>query len=319
MFGRKRAFHFSMILLIVPTILSAFMPVSRFSSCCRLRRSWLILQNLAALNVCRGIAGIGGAIVQPASAGMIGTMYPAGRKRTLAFVAVTCGESSRRGTRPCLHRHSVQPVPDPAKRQVADLSGGVSGGSAGMLIAGAFLKYNRYAHHLMCPLLGRLQAELCRWTWRPCYLLIGLVYIWPWTIVTWLVRSDPPHTKRSKLDWLGSLLLGISLFLLLFGFTSSQTESRGWKTPCKPRSWAYWVKLIADMIDVPVLIAGSAIFGGLFVLRQIQLTRAMGSGNKPAPLIPRALLSAECWDLLIIYLSAACAWGSTDVSYSVSH
>lgn len=71
------------------------------------------------------------------------------------------------------------------------------------------------------------------WTWRPVYLVIGLAYLWPWVIVTWLVPADSPHGKKRKLDWLGSLLLGLSLFLLLFGFTSSQTERKGWATPCK--------------------------------------------------------------------------------------
>ena len=51
-----------------------------------------------------------------------------------------------------------------------------------------------------------------------------------------------------------------------------------------------------------------------FVLRQVQLTRALGTGTKAKALIPRALLSMECWDLLILYISAACAFGSNDVS-----
>jgi len=76
-----------MVFWTVPTILSSFMPVSPFPDYIDLR-----IQNLASLNVCRGLAGIGAAVVLPAAAGMIGTMYPSGRKRTLAFVAVTCGE-----------------------------------------------------------------------------------------------------------------------------------------------------------------------------------------------------------------------------------
>jgi hypothetical protein len=95
-----------------------------------------------------------------------------------------------------------------------------------MLIAGAFVEYTRYAQVL---LLNR--ADI-RWTWRPCYLVGGLIFFWPWATVAWLVPADPPQDKASKLDWLGSLLMGISLFLLLFGFTSSQTESKGWRTPC---------------------------------------------------------------------------------------
>jgi hypothetical protein len=48
-----------------------------------------------------------------------------------------------------------------------------------------------------------------------------------------------------------------------------------------------------------------------FVLRQVQLTKA--AGTKASPLIPRALLSMECWDLLMIYLATMLAWAGTDV------
>lgn len=157
---------------------------------------------------------MGTAIALPAATGMIGTTYPAGKKRTWAFVTVTCGTS--------------QSIRCP-RGMAPDILGGVSGGSAGMLIAGAFLEYSRY----VCCRRKRFSSLVPRWTWRPCFLLIGLVSLWPWTIVTWLAPSDPPHIRRAKLDWLGSLFMGLSLFLLLFGFTSSQTETRGWKTPCK--------------------------------------------------------------------------------------
>jgi MFS family permease len=48
--------------------------------------------NLASLNVCRAVFGLGSSVAMPAAAGMIGTMFPQGRKRTYAFVAVSCGE-----------------------------------------------------------------------------------------------------------------------------------------------------------------------------------------------------------------------------------
>ena len=51
------------------------------------------LQNLAALNVCRGFVGAGAAVLIPAAAGMIGSIYPPGRKRTFAFIAISCGQS----------------------------------------------------------------------------------------------------------------------------------------------------------------------------------------------------------------------------------
>lgn len=59
---------------------------------------------------------------------------------------------------------------------------------------------------------------------------------------------------------------------------------------------------------------------GCFVLRQIQLTRAVASGGgvKPTPLIPRSLLSIECWDLMVLYVAAACAWAATDVSFPLA-
>jgi len=49
-------------------------------------------QNLASLNVCRAFFGLGSSVAMPAAAGMIGTIFPPGRKRTYAFVAVSCGE-----------------------------------------------------------------------------------------------------------------------------------------------------------------------------------------------------------------------------------
>jgi hypothetical protein len=132
----------------------------------------------------------------------------------------------------------------------------------------------------------------------------------PWSIITWLVPVDPPKDKDTRLDWLGSTLMGISLFLLLFGFTSSQTEKEGWRTPCESDN----EREKADVPDVPALIGGSVVFMICFVLRQIQLTKGLASGIKARPLIPRALLSMECWNLLVIYVAAACTWASTDVS-----
>jgi len=51
-----------------------------------------------------------------------------------------------------------------------------------------------------------------------------------------------------------------------------------------------------------------------FILRQIQLTRALASGTKAKPLIPRSLLSLDCWDLLVIYVAALLIWACVDVS-----
>jgi MFS family permease len=67
-------------------VLSAFMPVGELVATCVDRK------NLAGLNICRGIAGIGAAIMHPAAAGVIGSMYPSGRPRSMAFAAITCGE-----------------------------------------------------------------------------------------------------------------------------------------------------------------------------------------------------------------------------------
>jgi MFS family permease len=70
-----------MVLFILPNLLSAFMPVSPG----RLSR--------LKLNVCRGFVGAGAAVLIPAAAGMIGSIYPPGKKRTFAFIAVSCGKS----------------------------------------------------------------------------------------------------------------------------------------------------------------------------------------------------------------------------------
>lgn len=50
-----------------------------------------MIQNLPALNVCRALSGLGAATLLPASSGIVGAMYPAGKKRTLAFVAISAG------------------------------------------------------------------------------------------------------------------------------------------------------------------------------------------------------------------------------------
>lgn len=55
------------------------------------RVSFAHKQNLAGLNVCRGIYAIGQAVTNPAAAGMIGMIFPAGRKRVLAYVAISAG------------------------------------------------------------------------------------------------------------------------------------------------------------------------------------------------------------------------------------
>jgi len=71
---------------------------------------------------------------------------------------------------------------------------------------------------------------------------------------------------------------------------------------------------VAEPVDVPVLIGGFGLFMTLFVLRQVQLTKALASGTKAKPLIPRALLSLDCWNLLVIYVASLFTWASTDVS-----
>ena len=79
--------------------------------------------------MCRGFVGAGAAVLIPAAAGMIGANFPPGKKRTLAFVAVSCGEFSHH-------------LPH-CRATSADATGGVVGGSVGMVIAGAFVEYSR--------------------------------------------------------------------------------------------------------------------------------------------------------------------------------
>ena len=69
----------------------------------------------------------------PAAAGMIGTMFPPGRKRTYAFVAVSCGET----------------ISFIGFIMIELTQGGAGGASFGMLIAGAFVEYTRYAQVLL--------------------------------------------------------------------------------------------------------------------------------------------------------------------------
>jgi MFS family permease len=171
----------------------------------------------------------------PASTGMIGVMFPVRRKRTLAFVAVTCGKTA------WLSR---------CMRSKADQVGGVSGATLGEIVAGALMEYNRYVTS-SDQAIAKEELTQYRWTWRPCYLIIAVASIYPLVIIAWLVPLDPPFAESKKVDWIGSGLMCTSLFLLLFSFTLAQTESRGWQTPCEsshpfravPSRVAWWLKI----------------------------------------------------------------------------
>lgn len=91
---------------MVLNIVATFMPVGfiQLRGGCRADA-----QNLASLNVVRALTGIASAISLPASSGIVGALYPPGRKRTLAYVAITCG--------------------------------GAAGASAGELLAGIFIQW----------------------------------------------------------------------------------------------------------------------------------------------------------------------------------
>lgn len=74
---------------------------------------------------------------------------------------------------------------------------------------------------------------MARWTWRGCFLLTGIVTIYP-LIVGWLlVPSDLPVSKFRAVDWFGAFSVGIALFLLLLTLTISQTSRFGWQTKCE--------------------------------------------------------------------------------------
>ncbi|WVW84950.1 hypothetical protein I302_106986 [Kwoniella bestiolae CBS 10118] len=227
-FGRKRGYMIGCLGLMVTNIISTFMP------------------NLASLNVFRALAGIASAIVLPASAGIIGSLYPAGRLRTLAFAAITCG--------------------------------GAAGAAGGELIAGILIEWTK-------------------WTWRPCFLLIGLLTIYPLVIGYLLIPLDPPLTADKAVDWLGAFAIGSSIFLLLLTFTLSQTQNRGWKTPY-----------------LPALLVVSGLLFVAFAWRQRQLSKSarLLSNKKPPPLIPLSLITTKNRNLLIIYIASASTWAMTD-------
>lgn len=72
-FGRKRGYIIGCVTSTLFNIMATFMP------------------NLASLNVARALSGISAAIILPASSGLIGSLYPPGRRRTLAYAAISCG------------------------------------------------------------------------------------------------------------------------------------------------------------------------------------------------------------------------------------
>ncbi|WVQ65328.1 uncharacterized protein L199_003504 [Kwoniella botswanensis] len=227
-FGRKRGYLIGCLGLMLTNIISTFMP------------------NLSSLNVFRALAGIASAIVLPASAGIIGSLYPAGKSRTLAFAAITCG--------------------------------GAAGAAGGELVAGVLIEWTK-------------------WTWRPCFLLIGVLTIYPLAIGFMIIPMDPPLTTDKAVDWLGASTIGSSIFLLLLTFTLSETEERGWKTPY-----------------LPALLVASLLLFTSFAWRQRQLSRwaRTPDDKNPPPLIPLSLLSMNNRNLVVIYIASACTWAMTD-------
>lgn len=88
-YGRKKGLFVGAGIWITSGLLTTFMPVST----AKFSKPMTDQQNLASINIFRAFAGIGAAIILPAATGIVGAQYPAGRKRTLAFVAMSAGES----------------------------------------------------------------------------------------------------------------------------------------------------------------------------------------------------------------------------------
>ena len=113
--------------------------------------------------------------------------------------------------------------------KVLMLIGGAAGASSGQLFAGMFVEWSRCGsrHHVDA-------ADCQRWSWRPCFLSVGLICLLPLAIVWSIVPNDSPTKSDWKVDWLGALAIGAGLFLLLLSLTISQNSARGWKTSCEP-------------------------------------------------------------------------------------
>ena len=78
-----------MLFYILWLLLSTFMPVSVQPTVCSYHCS---LKNLIGLSACRGLAGVGYAIATPAAYGTVGTYFPPGRLKTLAYSAMAGSE-----------------------------------------------------------------------------------------------------------------------------------------------------------------------------------------------------------------------------------
>jgi hypothetical protein len=61
---------------------------------------------------------------------------------------------------------------------------------------------------------------------------VGVIMIMPFALGYFLIPTDQPLLKSRSVDWLGSISLGTSLFLLLLTLTLSETSAKGWRTPC---------------------------------------------------------------------------------------
>ena len=158
------------------------------------------MQDLPSLNVCRALTGLGSALALPASAGLIGAMYPAGRARSLAFTAVSCGASAH---------VQISTLP-PSLTCV----GGAIGGTGGDVLAGLMIQYTP-------------------WTWRGPFLVLSVLNLYPLAICYFLVPPDPKLTTIDlRMDWIGAFVLGSAIFFVLFGLTIAQTSPNGWQTNC---------------------------------------------------------------------------------------
>ena len=176
------------------------------------------MPNLAGLNVCRGLTGVSCAIMLPASAGLIGALYPQGKKRTLAFAAITCGMSPPQAA-------FVRRVKKADGRWRGRCSG--RGCPCGCLCAIYQVSRKTSGGHMT---LGKLKS---RWTWRWCFISIAIATIFPLVIVWWLVPPDQVDPSHTSVDWIGATAIGSGLFLFLLTLTISETSSKGWKTPCE--------------------------------------------------------------------------------------
>lgn len=137
-------------------------------------------------------------------------------------------------------------------------------------------------------LLGGVLAEYANWKWIFWTLAVisTVVTIAGYFIIPLPVASDAPHkSMKTSVDWIGGMLITVSLMVLLFALTEGNIV--GWRTP--------WI---------PVLIVVSVLLLACFVFWQLHLeTRTTRSPLMKVTIFKRFKVAAAMFAMCVFFSS----------------